>query len=83
MKTLRLLNIASFLLLFTPFFQMCSDDEGSDISVVGDQRSPSGDSLAIHPVDTVLTNPPGQKPGEDEEQQSALEAFWELSINRY
>jgi hypothetical protein len=78
MKTLRLLNIASFLLLFTPFFQMCSDDSAEDISIDGDKRSLTADSLGFHSVDRLQTQGGGQGQGEAEEEQSALEAFWDL-----
>jgi hypothetical protein len=80
MKTLRLLNFAAFLLLFTPFFQMCSDSDGdSDFhlqqSLGADSTLAAADSAQItHVIDVPLS----QVPAVSNKEQSTLEAFWEL-----
>lgn len=75
MKTLRLLNIAAVLLLFTPFFQMCSDDEADDIAVaqIADPTADTASSRSTQliPRDSGATEIP-------EEEKSTMEEFWEL-----
>jgi hypothetical protein len=78
MKTLRLLNIAAVLLLFTPFFQMCSDDEGEAAIVETTPREDVADTSSVQSDESIADQSIDGRTDVDSGEKSFLERFWEL-----
>lgn len=77
MKTLRLLNIAGILLLFTPFFQMCSDNETEAVVAednLSRQLPDPGAARIVIDRDTVDAPRGPSSHG----KMSSMERLWEL-----
>jgi hypothetical protein len=84
MKTLRLLNIVALLLIFTPFFQMCSDNptpEKSETPVLDllSAQNIASDSLSLSSSESdSLALPPQDVQDDGMEKANIAEKFWEL-----
>jgi hypothetical protein len=74
MRTLKVLNIVAIVLLFTPFFQMCSDEKKLDHNAVAAKDLVAADSATTSPVPTPH---PSASPAPVDDTLW-FEEFWEL-----